>query len=96
VAELAAATAAVSLVAVLPLMRPPGPSSPTASAATESALAITEAALSPDHPDTALRLDNLAYTLDALGRHSDAAAVRERLPAGAPAADYRSSGPSGP
>ncbi|WP_077799107.1 tetratricopeptide repeat protein, partial [Streptomyces sp. JHA26] len=35
----------------------------------ERALTITEAALGPDHPTTALRLGNLAATLSDLGRH---------------------------
>jgi len=38
----------------------------------ERALAITEAALEPDHPDTALRLGNLAKTYRELGRSTDA------------------------
>jgi tetratricopeptide (TPR) repeat protein len=44
----------------------------------QRALAITEAALGPDHPDTANVLDNLATTLGDLGRHADALALRER------------------
>ncbi|MGW4823671.1 hypothetical protein ACWEP4_33170, partial [Streptomyces sp. NPDC004227] len=36
----------------------------------ERALQITEVALGPDHPDTALRLNNLARTLSDLGRHA--------------------------
>ncbi|MFD0578197.1 tetratricopeptide repeat protein [Dactylosporangium darangshiense] len=38
----------------------------------QRALAITENALGPDHPDTATRLDKLAMTLWALGRAGDA------------------------
>ncbi|MGW4823672.1 tetratricopeptide repeat protein, partial [Streptomyces sp. NPDC004227] len=44
----------------------------------ERALHITEATLGPDHPDTALRLNNLARTLSDLGRHADALPLAER------------------
>ncbi|MFD0579972.1 tetratricopeptide repeat protein [Dactylosporangium darangshiense] len=44
----------------------------------QRALAITETALGPDHPDTALRLDNLAVSLRALGRADEAEALRRR------------------
>ncbi|MET9411367.1 FxSxx-COOH system tetratricopeptide repeat protein [Streptomyces sp. NPDC002935] len=44
----------------------------------ERALVITEAALGPDHPDTALRLGNLARTFSALGRHAEALPLEER------------------
>ncbi|MFE4414817.1 tetratricopeptide repeat protein, partial [Streptomyces sp. NPDC056821] len=44
----------------------------------ERALQITEAALGPDHPDTALRLGNLASTLSDLGRHTEALPLKER------------------
>ncbi|MGY1668950.1 tetratricopeptide repeat protein [Geodermatophilus sp. SYSU D00696] len=44
----------------------------------QRALAITEAALGPDHPATATRLDNLAGTLGTLGRHTDALPLQER------------------
>ncbi|MEU3520257.1 tetratricopeptide repeat protein [Streptomyces sp. NPDC006654] len=44
----------------------------------ERALAITEAALGPDHPDTATCLGNLAGTLSDLGRHADALPLAER------------------
>jgi tetratricopeptide (TPR) repeat protein len=44
----------------------------------ERALAITEAALYPDHPDNALRLGNLARTYSALGRHAEALLLEER------------------
>ncbi|MFE5036453.1 FxSxx-COOH system tetratricopeptide repeat protein [Streptomyces sp. NPDC056683] len=45
----------------------------------ERALAITEAALGPDHPDTALRLNNLASTLSDLGRYEEALPLAERV-----------------
>ena len=44
----------------------------------ERALAVTEAALGPDHPDTGIRLDNLAHMLAELGRHEEALALRQR------------------
>ncbi|MFE5036452.1 tetratricopeptide repeat protein, partial [Streptomyces sp. NPDC056683] len=44
----------------------------------ERALAVTEAALGPDHPTTALRLGNLARTLSNLGRHAEALPLEER------------------
>ncbi len=44
----------------------------------QSALAVTEAALGPDHPDTATALDNLAVTYRALGRSAEALPLRER------------------
>ncbi|BEP13414.1 FxSxx-COOH system tetratricopeptide repeat protein [Acidothermaceae bacterium B102] len=44
----------------------------------QRALVITEAALGPDHPTTALRLDNLAATLSDLGRPGDALPLRRR------------------
>ncbi|WP_406433255.1 tetratricopeptide repeat protein [Streptomyces sp. NBC_00631] len=44
----------------------------------ERALAVREAALGPDHPDTALRLNNLASTLSDLGRHAEALPLEER------------------
>ncbi|MEW2611698.1 FxSxx-COOH system tetratricopeptide repeat protein [Streptomyces sp. NPDC047880] len=44
----------------------------------ERALRITESALGPDHPDTALRLDNLAGSLGDLGRHAEALSLKER------------------
>ncbi|MFE5038732.1 tetratricopeptide repeat protein, partial [Streptomyces sp. NPDC056683] len=44
----------------------------------ERALDVTEAALGPDHPDTALRLNNLASTLSDLGRHAEALPLAER------------------
>jgi tetratricopeptide (TPR) repeat protein len=44
----------------------------------ERALAITEAALGPDHPDTGLRLANLAATLVNLGRPADALPLQQR------------------
>jgi hypothetical protein len=40
--------------------------------------AITETALGPDHPSTALRLGNLAATYRDLGRHADALRLEER------------------
>jgi tetratricopeptide (TPR) repeat protein len=46
--------------------------------ATASALAITETALGPDHPTTAIRLNNLALTYRALGRPADALPLEER------------------
>ncbi|MET8689338.1 tetratricopeptide repeat protein [Streptomyces sp. NPDC004732] len=44
----------------------------------ERALAITEAVLGPDHPDTATRLNNLAATFSDLGRHAKALPLKER------------------
>ncbi|MER5528734.1 tetratricopeptide repeat protein, partial [Streptomyces sp. NPDC002677] len=44
----------------------------------ERALAITEAALGPDHPDTATGLNNLAATFSDLGRHADALPLAQR------------------
>ncbi|MFE4722197.1 FxSxx-COOH system tetratricopeptide repeat protein, partial [Streptomyces sp. NPDC056728] len=44
----------------------------------ERALAVTEAALGPDHPDTAIRLGNLAATFSELGRHVKALPLAER------------------
>ncbi len=41
-------------------------------------LAISEAALGPDHPAVALRLDNLAGSLRALGRAGEALPLQER------------------
>ncbi len=43
-----------------------------------AALAITEAALGPDHPDTALRLGNLAATYSDLGHPADALPLEQR------------------
>ena len=43
-----------------------------------TALTITEAALGPDHPDTALRLGNLAATYSDLGRPADALPLERR------------------
>jgi Tetratricopeptide repeat len=45
----------------------------------ERALAVTEAALGPDHPTTALRLSNLAVSYRAVGRAADAAALERRV-----------------
>jgi len=44
----------------------------------ERALAIIESALGPDHPDTALRLGNLAVTYSDLGRVADALPLAQR------------------
>lgn len=44
----------------------------------ERALSITEAALGASHPDTAIRLVNLAVTLVVLGRHTNALPLAER------------------
>jgi hypothetical protein len=44
----------------------------------QSALAITEAALGPDHPDTVVQLGNLACTHLSLGRAADALSLQER------------------
>ncbi|MEI5527440.1 tetratricopeptide repeat protein, partial [Streptomyces brasiliscabiei] len=44
----------------------------------ERALAITEAALGPDHPYTAKCLNSLAFTFSALGRHGEALLLEER------------------
>ncbi len=44
----------------------------------ESALAISESASGPDHPDTALRLGNLALSYWRLGRHADALPLEQR------------------
>ena len=44
----------------------------------ERALAITETALGPDHPSTAVRLANLAAIYSELDRHVDALPLEER------------------
>ncbi|MFD5519982.1 FxSxx-COOH system tetratricopeptide repeat protein [Streptomyces sp. NPDC127066] len=44
----------------------------------ERALCITEAALGPDHSDTAIRLGNLARTFSDLGRRTEALPLEER------------------
>ncbi|MFE4719182.1 tetratricopeptide repeat protein, partial [Streptomyces sp. NPDC056728] len=44
----------------------------------ERALAISEAALGPYHPDSAISLNNLARTFSALGRHAEALPLAER------------------
>ncbi|WP_328456321.1 tetratricopeptide repeat protein [Streptomyces sp. NBC_00386] len=44
----------------------------------ERALAITEAALGPDHPTTAIILGNLATTYSALARYTEALPLEER------------------
>ncbi|SDZ24524.1 Tetratricopeptide repeat-containing protein [Geodermatophilus africanus] len=44
----------------------------------QRALAIIEAALGPDHPDTATVLASLASTLGELGRHTDALPLEQR------------------
>jgi tetratricopeptide (TPR) repeat protein len=44
----------------------------------QSSLAITEAALGPDHPDMATLLNNLALTYRDLGRPADALPLKER------------------
>ncbi|MFF3660828.1 tetratricopeptide repeat protein, partial [Streptomyces olivochromogenes] len=44
----------------------------------ERALAISETALGPDHPTTAIRLSNLASILSALGRHDEALPLMKR------------------
>ena len=44
----------------------------------QRALAISEAALGPDHPSTAIRLDNLAETYNALGLHGEELPLRQR------------------
>jgi hypothetical protein len=44
----------------------------------ERALAITEAAYGPDHPDVAVRLNNLAQILQALGQLAAARPLAER------------------
>ena len=44
----------------------------------QRALAITETARGPDHPDTAIRLDNLALTYSDLGRPADALPLQQR------------------
>ena len=44
----------------------------------QDALSITEAALGPDHPDTATRLGNLAVTYWNLGRYAEALPLEER------------------
>ena len=49
-----------------------------AKALEERALAITEAAHGPDHPDVATRLNNLALTLRALGQPEAARPLQER------------------
>jgi|tagenome__1003787_1003787.scaffolds.fasta_scaffold20674007_2 hypothetical protein len=45
------------------------------------------------HESSRTDLNNLAHTLDALGQHDDAAAVRERIPT--PPTDDRDAGASG-
>ena len=52
----------------------------------QSALTITETALGPDHPTTAIRLSNLALTHRDLGRYADALHLHERALAIAEAA----------
>ena len=52
--------------------------SPTRCPWQQRALAITETALGPDHPDTAIRLGNLAVTYRDLGRPADALPLQER------------------
>lgn len=47
----------------------------------ESALAMAEATLGPNHPHTALRLDHLAETYRDLGRPDDALPLEERAEA---------------
>jgi tetratricopeptide (TPR) repeat protein len=42
------------------------------------ALEIAEASLGPDHPETAIRLDNLAYIYTELGRYDEALPLRQR------------------
>jgi hypothetical protein len=44
----------------------------------QRALAITEAVLPEGHPDIALRLNNLAYTLEQLGQAQEALPLRQR------------------
>ncbi|MFE2835089.1 tetratricopeptide repeat protein [Streptomyces mirabilis] len=44
----------------------------------ERALQVTEAALGPDHPDTAVWLGNLASTFSALGQHTKALPLEKR------------------
>jgi tetratricopeptide (TPR) repeat protein len=44
----------------------------------QSALAIAEATLGPDHPSTAIRLNNLALTYCDLGRAADALPLQQR------------------
>jgi tetratricopeptide (TPR) repeat protein len=44
----------------------------------QRALALTETALGPDHPDTAIRLGNLAAIYGALGRHAEAFPLHKR------------------
>ncbi|MFE1796898.1 tetratricopeptide repeat protein [Streptomyces sp. NPDC059517] len=44
----------------------------------ERALRVTEVELGPEHPDTAVRLGNLARTLSALGRYQEALPLEER------------------
>ncbi|MER5470831.1 tetratricopeptide repeat protein [Streptomyces sp. NPDC002685] len=44
----------------------------------ERALAVSESALGPDHPTTAIRLSNLATTFSDLGRHAAALPLAER------------------
>ncbi|MFD4114321.1 tetratricopeptide repeat protein, partial [Streptomyces niveus] len=44
----------------------------------QRALAITEAALGPEHPDTAVPLGNLARTLSELGRYEEALLLEQR------------------
>ncbi|MGD1224843.1 tetratricopeptide repeat protein, partial [Streptomyces krungchingensis] len=45
----------------------------------ERALAVSEAVFGPEHPDTAIRLSNLASTFSALGRHGEALPLAERV-----------------
>ncbi|SEB98885.1 FxSxx-COOH system tetratricopeptide repeat protein [Streptomyces sp. PAN_FS17] len=44
----------------------------------ERALQISETALGPGHPETAVRLGNLAATFSSLGRHAQALPMKER------------------
>jgi tetratricopeptide (TPR) repeat protein len=52
----------------------------------QRAVAITEAALGPDHPNTATRLASLAHTFWALGQHTQALPLEQRALAIAEAA----------
>ncbi|MEV8639342.1 tetratricopeptide repeat protein, partial [Streptosporangium sp. NPDC051023] len=52
----------------------------------QRALAITEAAYGPDHPDVAIRLGNLAASFSDLGRPGEAVSLFERALAIAEAA----------
>jgi tetratricopeptide (TPR) repeat protein len=61
----------------------------------QRALAITEAALGPDHRTTGTRLDSLALTLGDLGRHEEALPLQQRALAiteAALGADHRTTG----